>query len=309
MLAVSSAANEGDATGFMTLVSLADFKPTTVPMATGEPGVALGGEPLQLFHRNDSPPAIEAYAVADLLAGRVEARSVAPIGNAPHGEVIAHRAGVMVSAAADGISVVRYEGSSLKADKTIPYAVSGFEGGRAFYARLSGDGRFLYSYLRDAGPTGTPWGEWRSDAYIVDLETLEARRIALGKGLVYRLGTCASMAAFTQYHPDGDFLHVLDASGASLAEKTVSVKVPLDRMTGAPDATGDVWASDAFRITAMSPDCAYTFVTHGGDGVVSVVDTRAGKVVRKLEVGTPLKGGGYLLPVKVGAPLVDTIGR
>ncbi|MET0341383.1 MAG: hypothetical protein ABW252_10290 [Polyangiales bacterium] len=80
-------------------------------------------------------------------------------------------------------------------------------------------------------------------------------------------------------------------------------------MTKAPPADGDVWASDAFRITALSSDCAHAFVTHGGDGKISVIDTKSATVARVLDVPTPRVHGGYLVSMRSGAALVDTIGR
>ena len=36
-----------------------------------------------------------------------------------------------------------------------------------------------------------------------------------------------------------------------------------------------------------------------------MIDTKQQQVVQKLKVETPLKGGGYLIAVQPGSPLVD----
>ena len=305
----ASAALESGEHGAFTLVSIDDLLTNEVMLPAGEPGIALGGDPLMLFHRNDSPAQFEMYPIVDLLEGSLSATDTVAIGTGPHGEVIAHSRGKIVSAADDGVNIVPFTASGFGEVVKVPYDIDGRSGGRAFYARLSGDGRYLYSYLRESGPEGTAWGEWRNDAYIVDLKDDTARRMKVGDGLVYRLGACDTLAAFTQYHPDGDYVHLLDADSDSNSFQQFVAKVPLEAMSQTPEPDADVWSSVAFRSTAMSTDCRYAFVTHGGDGRVSVVDTTAQKVVHTLEVPTSLDYGGYLVSVQSGVAQVDTIAR
>jgi len=59
----------------------------------------------------------------------------------------------------------------------------------------------------------------------------------------------------------------------------------------------------------MVPSGRWAFVTHGGDGKVSMIDTRTMKVEKQLTLPTPLNYGGYLLGVEAGATLNDTVGR
>ncbi|HYO94118.1 MAG TPA: hypothetical protein VER33_06380 [Polyangiaceae bacterium] len=56
-------------------------------------------------------------------------------------------------------------------------------------------------------------------------------------------------------------------------------------------------------ITALSTDRRYAFVTHGGDGRISAIDTAA------REVSVRLDCGGYLVSVQSGVNPVDTITR
>lgn len=306
---VSASSAYEDGRGALTIASLESERFEHVPLSTSEPGIAVLSDPLRVVHRNDAPPAFEMYALQDLQAQLAEPIDVVPLGPAPHGEVVAHARDTIASAAANGINVVAFDAEGFGEQTVVPYTVGDADYGRAFYARLSGDGRFLYSYLRDDAGGATTWENWRNDVYIVDLETQLAKRIPVGAGLVYRLGTCERLAAFTQYAPEGDSLHLLDADIASPTFQTITASVPLERLSLAPAAGEDVWASDAFRITALSSDCKYGFVTHGGNGKVSVVDTASSRVVRLLELPTPLVAGGYLVSMRSGQPLVDTIGR
>jgi DNA-binding beta-propeller fold protein YncE len=305
--AVSASGTDGGK-GSITLVDLATWTAKKVELSTGEPGLALGSDPVHLYHRNDSPPQVEAYRLTDLLAGKIELAGSSAIGEAPHGEVIAHALGKIVVAADDGMNVLPVQGATFGAKKVVPYAVSGRTGGRAFYARLSADGRHLYSYLRTA-PAKSTWKDWSNDLFVVDLAKDEAKRIPVGNGLVYRLADSPKLALFVQYSPSGDQALLLDADPASPTFQTVTAKVPLAALTKAPGPDGDVWSSDAFRIAGMTPDGAFGFVTHGGDGRISVIDTGKKEVVRTIEVATKLDGGGYVVGVTRGAPLVDTIGR
>jgi hypothetical protein len=307
-----AAASHGDGAGggVFSLVRLSDFTHKQVAMPTGEPGVALGGDPLRLYHRNDNPPQVEAYLWSALWDGTVPTPTVGMIGDAPHGEVIAHSANKLVVAADDGMNVLTLVDGVPGAKTVVPYDVDGRQGGRAFYARLSADGRYAYSYLRNAGPDGmAPWGEWESDAYVLDIENETARRIAIGKGLVYRLADSPKFALFVQYHPEGDFAHVMDTDVASPSFQSIMAKIPLDTMSKAPGADGSPWESSAFRVAAMDPRGKWGFVSHGGDGLISVIDLTAKTVVTKLATPTKLNGGGYLVAVERGTRTVDTIGR
>jgi YVTN family beta-propeller protein len=59
---------------------------------------------------------------------------------------------------------------------------------------------------------------------------------------------------------------------------------------------------------SRTPDGRYAFVTHGGDGKVSVVDTER-LSVQQVRVPTALRGGGYITAVQKGAEPVDLMAR
>lgn len=292
----------------MTLVDLQTAAVREVDIPTGDPGVLLGGDPLLLYHRNDEPPAFETYAFETLLHGHVELLSSVPLGTGPHGEAIAHAASKLFSATDEGFCVSTASGTELSASRVVPYAANGRSGGRAYYGRLGDSGRFLYSYLR--ADTELGWGDWKNDAYILDVNTETATRVELGNGLIYRLSESSRYAVYAQYHPDGDFAHFLDTDATSDTFHTIVGKVPLPAMSKVP--TGDdasPWGSEAFRLTGILPSGEYAFVTHGGDGEISVIETRSMIIVGTITTPTPLDFGGYLLGMERGAHTSDTVGR
>lgn len=191
---------------------------------------------------------------------------------------------------------------------TILWDVSGREGGRAYFVRLAADGRHLYSYMADRGDDDTAWETWRNDAYVADLTTDDATRVELGPGLVYRFALSDPYALFVNIHPDGDNAHLLDTDPDSASYGEIVATVPLDPLTEGPKAGESPWDAEG-RIAAISPDGATGFVSHGGDGLISVIDTEVGEVVEKLEVPTPLEGGGYMIAVGDKMPFADTVGR
>jgi YVTN family beta-propeller protein len=62
------------------------------------------------------------------------------------------------------------------------------------------------------------------------------------------------------------------------------------------------------RFVAVTPDGRYAFVTHGGDGKISVIDT-ARLSVTQVSVPTALRGGGYITAVEKGAEPIDLVAR
>jgi hypothetical protein len=84
----------------------------------------------------------------------------------------------------------------------------------------------------------------------------------------------------------------------------------LEPLTRAPEpGESPFGAGQESRRATISPDGRWGFISHGGDGRISVIDTSDRRVARTLTVPTPLEKGGYLVAVQPGMPLADTIGR
>jgi YVTN family beta-propeller protein len=83
--------------------------------------------------------------------------------------------------------------------------------------------------------------------------------------------------------------------------------VELEKLTGGP-VGGEPAAGRESRFVAVTPDGRYAFVTHGGDGKITVVDTRT-LSVGQVVVPTALRGGGYATAVQSGQRVVDQKAR
>lgn len=297
-----------DAQRPLTLVDLTSYTSRPLTVEAGEAGVMIGDDPLTLFHRNDVLKQVESYPVEGIVRGSTTPTGVVDTGAAGHGEAISHELRRLYLATDDGLDVVEIVPTGLDYRTTLPWDVSGRSGGRAYFVRLAADGRHLFSYMAERGGEETPWETWRNDAYVADLETDQATRVELGSGLVYRFALSDPYALFFNMHPEGDNAHLLDVDPASPSFGTIVATIPLTPLTQGPKAGESPWEAES-RIAAITPDGSIGFVSHGGDGRISVIDTAARRVSRQLEVPTSLAGGGYMLVVQEGMSFADTIAR
>ena len=84
--------------------------------------------------------------------------------------------------------------------------------------------------------------------------------------------------------------------------------ISLDPLSNGPVVGASPWEAES-RITAITPDSEIGFVSHGGDGLISVIDTEEGTVTAQIDVPTPLTGGGAMIAIQDDMTLVDTIAR
>lgn len=290
----------------LTLVDLQSFTSRSFDVEAGEAGVMLGDDPPTLFHRNDALLQVESYPIEGLVRGSTTPTGVVDTGAFGHGEAIHHGLGRLYLATDDGLDVVQIVPDGLEYRATVRWDASGRTGGRAYFLRLGPD--HLFSYMADRAAEEADWGEWRNDAYVVDLATDEASRVPIGPGLVYRFGLSDRYALFFNIGPDGDNAHLLDVDPASATFGEVASSIPLDPLTNGPKAGASPWAAEG-RIAAITPAGDLGFVSHGGDGLISVIDTAVGAVVERIETPTPLSGGGNMVVVQPGQPLHDTVAR
>ncbi|MBA2520313.1 MAG: hypothetical protein H0V24_11660, partial [Chloroflexia bacterium] len=150
--------------------------------------------------------------------------------------------------------------------------------------------------------------DWTNDLYIADLDTEDVTRTELAPGYVFRFALSPTTAIFCNLHPDGDQGHVVDTDPASDTFGQVTTTVPLAPLGDPPVAGAAPWEHES-RATAVTPDGALGFISHGGDGLISVIDTEAGEVVAQIEAPTDLTGGGAMIALQDGTPATDTIAR
>ena len=309
---VSTMADEESGSGAttLTLIDLATLATTVQPVNSGEPGVLVGDG--VILHRDGSELGrLQAFALAGFGLHDPEAAPFIDIGAWGHGEAFVH--GHAFVATDDGIDIVHVEEDRLEHEALLPWDVSGRTGGRAYYMR-AGAGGNLWSYLRivpDPSADGAwdNWQDWQNDAYVIDTQNEEALRFDLGPGLVYRLALSSNYALYPRLHPDGDEAILVDADPASATFAQVVARIPIPAAGDAPQAGVAPWDSAGRRITGITPDGVWGFVSSGGDGLVHVIDTAAQMIVGQIETPTPLNGGGYLIVTQPGQPLLDTVGR
>ncbi len=146
------------------------------------------------------------------------------------------------------------------------------------------------------------------DLHWVDLAAETVKRTPLARGAVGRGGVSPTLAVYASIYPDGDHANLVDVDPASPGFRGVVARIPLQKLANGPVA-GQPTAGKEWRYSAVAPDGRLAFVTHGGEGKISVIDARAKAVVRVLETPTPLRGGGYIVGVAPSGGSADFLAR
>ena len=214
------------------------------------------------------------------------------------------------SATDEGIECSDIDDGNLTPGMTLPYDTAGHSGGRAVYMRLADDQKTVFSFIRDDSADPDDWTKWSNDAYIGNLETGAVTRVALGPGLLHRFALSTTVALYVLQGPQGDRAFLLDADpeSSTFAQIRATIALPALQEPLDPDLP-PLAKEQQLRLPALTPDGQWGFVTHGGDGLVSVINTAQANIIQQLEVPTPLGGGGYVTAVQKKMKLADTIGR
>lgn len=299
----------------------------SLELASEETGVAIGDNPSTVYVRriatDFSSGALDAYAIKDLLLGKNSPTSEVPLDSSPHGEILTHRFNRFCSATDQGFECAEVIDGSVARSATVPYRLvtDSTQSERAWTAALSQDQRFLYSNIERYPEGDFLWSQVENDAYIADLQTNEVVRLPLGPGWV-TLGSYAvaepHVALYAVTHPTGDTAYLIDANPQSPTFRQLLATIPLAPLRNNPNTPERDPFSPGFqtRRVALTPDGRWGFVSHGGDGFVSVIDTTTKTVVQTLTLPTLLgdeealfHGGGRLIAVQPGSTLGDTISR
>lgn len=289
------------------MISLDDFSVTPLAPEGGEVGLALGGEPLTIFHRNDVSVPVESILVDDALTGDPMIASTVPTGAFGHGEAISHTRSKMVTLSDDGVDMVSFDGPELTFDQTVPWDNAGLTGGRGYFCRLNPDQTHLISYIANRAE-GQPWAEWPNDFYSVDLRTGDAIRVPLAPGYVYRFAMGPERGLFFHLNPDGDHALIVDVDPSSEGFGQTIATIPLPALASTAPIDGAPWDGES-RVTAMTLDGALGFITQGGEGIIHVIDMVTAGLMGQITAPSLLALGGYLVAIQPDAPMIDTIGR
>lgn len=310
-----------EATKLLTLVDLKTYAAkqfrVDVGAAEAEANLALGGDPdpVVLLHLVDR---VDAFRVSDLmrpeskingiLDGSIKPAGTLPVGRGGHSDSYSSATRKWTGSTLRGFEIATLEADgALGKHKTLSWEADERGGGRNARQRLSHDGRHVFGPLNPPVPPAQ-WADAEVDLHWVDLTNETAKRTPLARGSVGRGGVAKSLAVYASIHPDGDHANLVDVDPASPSFRQVAARVPLPRLAEGPVA-GQPTAGREGRHAAITPDGRFAFVTHGGEGKISVVDTAAKAVVRTIATPTPLKGGGFITGVQPGAASADLAAR
>ncbi len=309
-------AGEGDdATSPISVVDLTTFdihqiQVPVAPDATGnvaETQVYLAGRPLQLVYTTGGQ--FHTVPLADVLAGHEpKVTSTAPVGPSTHGPVVARNGNAVFSTTATGFDGARLGGATLTNPRTVPYS-STRTLVHNYRPRMASDERNVWGAVAEnTGLTPEQWADTRNDVDIIDSVGFTSRLVRLPDGVISRLAISDTYAAVSTIHPDGDVLTLLDASAGSAGYGRIVGTVALSPSTGGPVAGSPTTGTEPHFVT-LDPQGKQAFVTNGGDGKLTVVDTKTRQVTKTIDTPTPLTGGGYLTVVDKDAPVHDLIAR
>ena len=143
---------------------------------------------------------------------------------------------------------------------------------------------------------------------IIDTTTFRSSLVRLPDGLASRIALSPRYAAASTISPDGDALTLVDTNRRSPTYKRIVGTVALPSPEGGPVA-GQPSSGTEGHAVAIAPRSDRVFVSNGGDGEISVVDTSKRRLIDTIDTPTELAGGGYLTVVQPGRKVVDLVAR
>ncbi len=308
----------GEADAGSTPVTVVDLRTfvahqVRVPVAPDSSGtvaetqVYLAGHPLQVVWTTGGQ--FRSTPLARVLADKpLRVTSTAPVGVGTHGPVVSRRGDAVFSTTADGFDGAAISGATLGSPRSVAYSPTR-NVVQSYRPRLASDERTVWGGVaEDTGLSPSEWADTRNDVNLVDTVAFTSRLVRMPDGLAGRLAMSDRYAALSTISPDGDALTLMDAAPASPTYGRIVGTVALPSSTHGPVA-GVPTTGTQTHFTALDPAGRTAFVTNGGDGRISVVDTATRRLTRTLSVPTPLTGGGYLTVVHPGAPLHDLVAR
>ncbi|MFT4166166.1 MAG: hypothetical protein QM650_13085 [Microlunatus sp.] len=280
------------------------------PDASGnvpETQVYLAGQPLQLVYTTGGQ--FHAMPLADVLADRTpQVTSTAAVGQGTHGPVVARNGGAVFSTTGEGFFGASITGTTLRSPRNVAYSATRTIPAN-YRPRLAADERTVWGAVaEDTGLAAADWADTRNHVNLIDTVTFKSRLVRLPDGQNSRLAISEAYAGVSSVHPDGDVLSLLDADRDSKTYGRIVGTVAISSSSDGPVA-GQPTSGTQPHFVAFDPAGRRAYVTNGGDGKISVIDTASRRVVKVIDTPTPLNGGGYLVVVKPGAPVHDLISR
>lgn len=297
-------------TRYLNLVDLETFTNTAIEFvseAEEELEAWVYGDPATVFVSLGGR--VEAFPLADLLAGSQEPTATVQVDLGSHGPVPDPSRDRWLVSTNPGFEVLDLAGGELSHGGVIPWDVDGFVGGRNTRPRLSLDGQHIFGVLTPPLDVPEQWAESEVSVHITDLEGDRARRVALGLGqYTGRWGISRPYALLAGH--DGEtgnaVLFDVDPDSPTFGEVvgTIAIELPTNHAVVGEPVTGK-----ENYLTAITTDGSVGFVAHGGDGLITIIDTASHAITGQLETATPLVGAGYITVVQPGLAPVDLAAR
>lgn len=268
--------------------------------------VTFGGRPRQVVVAAGGH--FQSFPLAEVLAGRVPpASSSAPLGDGNHGPVVSRSGDRHFSTTADGVDGTALPGGRLTSPSSVAY--SDTRNVVANYRpRWGADNRTVWgSAGEDTGLTPEQWADTRNVVHVLDTARSRSTLTRLPDGIAGRLALSTRYAVVTTISPEGDVTTLVDSNPRSATYRRVVGTVALRPLAGAP-VPGRPAAGAQSRATAITPDGSLAFVTSGGEGRITLIDTRHRAIVRQVTAPTPLSDV-HLTVVRRGAPVTDLVAR
>jgi hypothetical protein len=299
----------------VTVVDLFDYSVGQLPVhldanATGgfdELHVWLAGQPLQVAVSTGGR--IRSYPLDAVMAGRPAAQTgAAAVGPSTHGPVLSRDGDRLLVTTSEGVDRVRIVGGRLVQPRSIAYP------GPAplvqnYRPRLSQDGRTLYGPIaEDRALAPEQWARTINKLHTVDLGAETAQVRPLARGIVGRSAQSTPYALFPVIGGQQDTALFVSVDAGSPGFGSTVQRIPLAPLSSGPKP-GVSSAGTERRSAAITTAGDRGFVSHGGDGLISVVDPSRASVRETVTVPTTLAGGGYLVVVERGRNLVDVMAR
>lgn len=325
-----SSSYEGASDQTVTVVDLHDYSTHQISVPLREVNgdfqevqVYLAGKPRQLVVTVGNR--FRSYSLRSILRdgpGRVTGS--APLRYLTHGPVVSPDGSRVYSTTEDGFDSARVKtqrqwqatgaddrlGETRQVNYTAdPTANAGLL--QNYRPRLAYDAQTVFGAVsatpqEDADPT--VWATVRNYLHITNLQQTRSSVHPLAKGIISRSAISTRLAVYSQIGASGDRLLLLNAKAREGRFGQVLARIPLPRLSNGPRAGSPTTGTET-RTVAVTRRGDLAYASAGGDGKVSVADTRTRRIVRTLTTPSSLTGGGYLLTYTPGAKQVDLIGR
>jgi hypothetical protein len=310
-IVVGSLAEESESQ-FLNVVELETFDNTALEFQMAEQEEIHGwllGEPLNLYVAIGGQ--IDSYVLEDLVAGNADPVSSVQVELGSHGGATDGRNQRLFYTTAPGTGFDVLDASSGPAEylTQIPWDIDGLSGGRNARPRVLRDGAHIFGVMAPEMDDPGRWAEATVSNHITNMDDLTAVRLPISSGwFAYRWGVTDTVALWAGYNATGGNAFIIDADPSSetfgMSLGSIALEVPTGAAVVGEDPTGG-----EYYFTAITPDASTGFVAVNGDGYIEVIDIAARTISGRIELSSPLTGGGYLTVVQAGIPLVDLWGR